>query len=202
MKKREFFDNEGVFSKTEKIILRKFVESDKNEYLTLRGAFIDVPPQFKKFKLDYCDYLWGCVTDEKLDFLYLAIVDTCTGELIGYEALANCDEPDPEISIEIKKDCRNKGYGKAAVEAMLEHYRVITGNNSFMVEIMTNNRSSIKLFSNFDISEMGRKSSPYVDRVNKWGLDEDGNIDESRVNMAKYEAESNEKVILYRLVIP
>ncbi len=195
-----FFGSDGVFDSAQGIILKQFNGRYREDYIVFRTRQIEVSNKNEKLLSDYKTILWELVLDRESDVLYIAITDR-RDLFIGYATIGNLDGDIPSIGLEIKEGYRHKGNGKKTVELMLRKAEAILGKRRFLVEIYSDNKASHALFSRYNLEEISRKESEYIQAINELNALSGGTVDFSIADKDRYNKEKQRKIIQYHLNI-
>ncbi|WP_022755434.1 GNAT family N-acetyltransferase [Butyrivibrio fibrisolvens] len=168
-----FFNKDGTLGQGERTALKRIDDKYKQAYLEYRTHDWDILKKDIKIWEFIQDDLWSYVDVQDSNVLYLAIVDN-KGSFIGYATIDHLDSDLPSIGLELKREYRRQGHGKETVDLLLEACSRVLNKDEVIVRINSDNNASLALFSQYDIKEIGREDSEYIqalDFLNKGKLE-------------------------------
>lgn len=141
----DFFDDDEVLARTERLVLRRPVDDDLPIYIAcfakpLRREYRREDEHGEMLRSSY----WEGVSSE--EELYCTVVDATSGEACGYCSIEKLRRDPSEISVRLLPEWQGKGLGTEAVAAFMEGIELMAGPTDFIAEIEWDNEASQRLF--------------------------------------------------------
>ena len=138
------FDFHGVFSKNQRIFLRRPTPADRKPYLEIYRRRPNWKRIFKMRDFNATDMLWEAFCDS--DTFNTVITNKYNGKFFGYCGLQYyTTTPEPELQIELLSEYQGQGIGYSALSLLMDHYAELTGTNHFLSRVYADNIASQKL---------------------------------------------------------
>lgn len=129
---------EMIFAVGEKLLLRVVTESEKEDYLSVSYEYSNMKGMFNYES--FREGLWNAFMEEAA--FVCTILDKETMKYVGYCSIKDLRKMDWEISIELKPQWCNQGYGTEALSLFLQNVYRITGNRFFRARVDIDNYAS------------------------------------------------------------
>ncbi len=141
----DFFDVNGLFAQTGRLILRVPVQDDLPSYIEtfapgLRDAYLQKDERGQKLREGY----WSDVVSD--GSLFCTIVDITSHKRLGFCCIEELVEDELEVGISLLPQWRGKGFGKEAIQAFMCGVERVAGPRPFIAKIDARNVASQCLF--------------------------------------------------------
>lgn len=139
-----FYDENNVFTTTDRLLLCEPVEEDMNEFM---NAFATICPDLAKWYQTHDDFMtsyWEGVNSDSS--LYCSIWTKDSQQFVGYCAIEQLNRTPPELSICLKKEFHGIGYGPEIISAFMDRFESIVGPSEFIAQIEADNLRSQHMF--------------------------------------------------------
>lgn len=141
----DFFDNNGTFATTARLVLRRPKEDDLLAYIGnfpdgLRREYLRNDESGESLRNSY----WSDVSSESS--LFCTIVNRADSRSCGFCCIERLDESPYEIGIRLLPECRGKGIGGEAILEFIHGVECVAGPTEFIAEIDSDNEVSQRLF--------------------------------------------------------
>ena len=141
----DFFDINGTFAQTGRLILRAPVRDDLPSYIEsfapgLRDVYLEKGERGQSLRDGY----WSDVVSDSS--LFCTIVDVASHERLGFCCIEELVEDELEVGIRLLPEWRGKGVGKEAMQAFVHGVECVAGLRSFIAKIDARNIASQCLF--------------------------------------------------------
>ena len=134
------FDHNGIFAENDTLILRQIQPSDKEDYLDMYRAKEEWQKLFARVP-ESAESLWEVFLDP--DTLNTVIIRKADQKFCGFCGLQQYTKlAEPELSIELSKDCRHQGIGTQVLPMLMRRFSQITGTNAFISKVSKRNYAS------------------------------------------------------------
>lgn len=148
-----FFDGSNVFAETERLVLRKPIESEMLDYM---DAFSTISPglaQWYKNNEKALAFYWDSVNSEET--LYCTVSSKEDGRFIGYCAIDKLDTDPIELGINLLNEYQNRGIGTESISALIDGFERIAGPTEFVAKIEAENARSQRMFRKLGFKPAG-----------------------------------------------
>ena len=153
MKFDDLFDAGGIFLQTEKYILRRVLQEEKEQYEVLAQA---ENPDFLQASDSVSALAWDELLSE--DHLTCSILRKDNGAFCGFCQLQWVFSDTPELGIDLLPEYQKKGVSAEVLPPFLNHAKMLPKNNYFYSKIKKNNIPSQKLAEKIGGICIGTKS--------------------------------------------
>lgn len=139
-----FFDDEGIFAKTERLVLRAPIDDDLNRYIDAFGG--PYPILAREYRIDerLRNFYWEGVKGPHS--LYCSICLRESSAFCGYCAVEKLSLEPTELSINLLGEFQAKGIGPEAISALMRVFEEVSGRHFFKVRIEAENENSQRMF--------------------------------------------------------
>lgn len=152
----DIFDEDGMLTRTERLVLRRPVDDDMCEY-------IDTIVEDKPFLEDYKDpgergetlrngYWDSVISGESL---FATICLEGNGAFIGYCSVEEPEVEPFELGINLRKKFQKQGFGPEAIVGFMSAIQAATGPKPFVAKIDVKNRNSQVMFRRLGFEPAG-----------------------------------------------
>ncbi len=148
-----FFDGSNVFAETERLVLRKPIESEMLDYM---DAFSTISPglaQWYKNNEKALAFYWDSVNSKET--LYCTVSSKEDGRFIGYCAIDKLDTDPIELGINLLNEYQNRGIGTESISALIDGFERIAGPTEFVAKIEAENARSQRMFRKLGFKPAG-----------------------------------------------
>lgn len=139
----DFFDGDGVFARTKRLVLRAPTRDDLPAYIEtfikgLREEYLRDDKSGARLRERY----WEDVSSESS--LFCTVVEG--REVYGFCSIENLDEDPSEIGVRLLPPYRGRGIGTEAVRALMQKVQRVAEPTAFVAKIDSDNTASQRLF--------------------------------------------------------
>lgn len=138
--RREIFDGDGVCISGEKIILRRILPTDREDYIDIYRAKPAWRELFAFPGLNAAEGLWRSFNDP--DVLNMVIAQKNGGAFCGFCGLRPYEGDSHEISIELLERFQKQGIGTESLTLMMARFAEATGSRTFISLVTAKNIAS------------------------------------------------------------
>lgn len=181
-----FFNENNIFTTTERLILRKPIEEDMYEFMEAFATIIPGLARWYQSDERMLKSYWGNV--DRDEALYCSICLKGDDRIIGYCSIDQLNDKPFELSICLKKEFHCQGFGGETTFAFMNTFESIAGPTDFIAKIEAENRQSQHMFRKLGFKPAGIDTFIIKDPENLKKF-EDSRLDEIDDNIRTLAAE-------------